>query len=104
MQNFINISFYEKVYKLERDEAAFMEQLRQINTKQNTSINSFLMKRTAGASVATGFPSDLGGLNSIIKKKKVLLKEPKLVMSKQVPISDIIASANKGTSSECIYG
>lgn len=37
--NTIRITLEERIYKLERDEAAFMDQMRQINTRQTTSIN-----------------------------------------------------------------
>ncbi len=38
-QGVINITLEERIYKLERDEAAFLEQIRNINTKQSTSVN-----------------------------------------------------------------
>lgn len=54
--NSIKITFEERIYKLERDEQAILESLKQIKT--GTGINSFLMK---------------GGQDSdqYIKKKKV---------------------------------
>ncbi len=35
----------ERIYKLERDEAAFLQSIRNINAKQSTSINQFLMQQ-----------------------------------------------------------
>ena len=39
----LRLSLEERVYKLERDEAAFLQSIRNINAKQSTSINQFLM-------------------------------------------------------------
>ena len=35
----IRITIEERIYKLERDEQAFLQSIRQINTRQTTSIN-----------------------------------------------------------------
>ena len=39
----LKVTLEERIFKLERDEAAFLESIRQINTKQATSINQFLI-------------------------------------------------------------
>ena len=39
----LTLSLEERIYKLERDEAAFLQSIRNINAKQSTSINQFLM-------------------------------------------------------------
>jgi len=60
----VRVTLEERVFKLERDEAAFMEHMKQINTKVGTSVNSFLMQRS-GALHEDNF-------NNMVKKKKTL--------------------------------
>jgi len=40
----LTLSLEERIYKLERDEAAFLQSIKNINAKQSTSINQFLMQ------------------------------------------------------------
>jgi len=41
--DFLTLWLEERIYKLERDEAAFLQSIRNVNTKQSTSINQFLL-------------------------------------------------------------
>ncbi len=83
----ITITLEERVYKLERDEAAFLSQIRNINTKQSTSVNQFFMKRSTGfgLGVPTQGAEEAGTLKSMIKKKKTYQRtEPIASMTLQV--------------------
>jgi len=60
----LEIQIEERIFKLERDEAAFLATLKSVNTKYSTSINHFLMSQARGEQFAS--------LDDIMKKKKVL--------------------------------
>ena len=63
-----NLTIYleERIYKLERDEAAFLQSIRNVNAKQSTSINQLLLNQQRNTG---GGP--LGTPNTLLKKKKV---------------------------------
>ena len=44
----MRVTVEERIYKLERDEVAFLQNIRNINTKHATSINQFLIDKTGG--------------------------------------------------------
>jgi hypothetical protein len=91
-EGILTISLEERIYKLERDEAAFLQQIRNINTKQSTSVNQFFMKRSAGMSL--GLPDDdAATLKSMIKKKKIYQRtEP--IATTQVKVADLLPQQN----------
>lgn len=84
-KNSFRITFEERIYKLEKDEQAFIDSLKQINTKNSSAINSFLMKRTGGFGAAEG-----GDLNSMIKKKK-LLQKVLPILTTDIPLEMLIS-------------
>ena len=65
----MKVRLEERVYRLERDDEAFLQSIREINTKQASSINQFLISQTGGYGNMGG---DKLSLNNIIKKKKIL--------------------------------
>jgi hypothetical protein len=85
--NSLRITFEERIFKLERDENAFVEQVRQINTKQTSSINSFLMKKGAGM-------GEDPGLGALIKKRKVPNGAPRQLFTKNLSLDDLLTSAH----------
>ena len=79
----VRVTLEERVFKLERDEAAFMEHMKQINTKVGTSVNSFLMQRS-GALHEDNF-------NNMVKKKKTL-KQTKPFPSVDIEVTKLLGS------------
>lgn len=67
----IRITFEERIFKLERDEQAFIDQLQKVSTTKQSAMNSFLMKKTGGY----GGANQNGDLGSMMKKKKTLTKK-----------------------------
>jgi len=74
----------ERIYKLERDEAAFLQSIKNINSKQSTSINQFLMHQQRNAAVPTH--------EDFIKKKKVH-QQTREIVSTTLKLSDLIQQA-----------
>lgn len=94
-EGLISVTLEERIYKLERDEAAFLEQIRKINTKQSTSVNQFFMRRSVGASL--GVPEEDGSLKSMIKKKKIYQRTEHIATVK-VKVVDLLPQ------NEAIFG
>ncbi|CDW87445.1 UNKNOWN [Stylonychia lemnae] len=91
----IKFTVLEKFYTLERDEEAFLQSIRQINTKQTTSINKFLIDANGGNG-----NEDPRDLNSLMKKKKILKGEPFVIGQMTVPIEYTIITENTQFSIE----
>eukprot|EP00347_Sterkiella_histriomuscorum_P014269 403361529 len=80
--NDIKVTLEERIYKLERDDAAFLQSIRQINTKQATSINKFLMDKTGGY----GNIGEVQNFDDLFTKKKILKGQPIVKLQKVISI------------------
>ncbi len=84
----LTITLEERIYKLERDEAAFLQHIKNINTKQSSSVNQFFMKRSVGS--ALGVPQDdPATLKSMIKKKKIFQNSLQIA-TQTVKVTDLL--------------
>ena len=84
----------ERIFKLERDEAAFLESIRNINTKQATSINQFLLARTGGYGMRGDEDQySQQDFSHIIKKRKIL-ESTRLIIERTLSIESDLLTAD----------